>query len=195
MWQILPAQRETQEMEMLNKLKSDGISGLRTFALCVDVGFVLYWGVVWLSLVPDEFMFKDYRNPILHDWNYSFLPLDVIISVTGFSALWLKRKGGPLWCGMMLISMALTFCSGLQAVAFWALRDDFDVAWWVPNLILLLGPLYFMPKLLMLLCVEDPERSRGQTDTSWRIAVNRKEFSADITADHLPLPVPYSRLM
>jgi hypothetical protein len=44
-----------------------------------------------------------------------------------------------------LISSVLTSCSGLQAVAFWALRGDFDVIWWAPNLFLLLYPLVFLP--------------------------------------------------
>ncbi|MBW2224881.1 MAG: DUF5360 family protein, partial [Deltaproteobacteria bacterium] len=42
----------------------------------------------------------------------------------------------------------LTSCSGLMAVSFWTLRADFDPAWWLPNLFLLLYPLWFLPGLV-----------------------------------------------
>ncbi|MGE7941822.1 DUF5360 family protein [Lysinibacillus xylanilyticus] len=48
-----------------------------------------------------------------------------------------------------LLSLALTFCSGLQAIAFWTIKLDFDFMWWIPNLFLLLYPLYFIPKLII----------------------------------------------
>lgn len=41
----------------------------------------------------------------------------------------------------MLISLVLTSTAGLQAIAFWALRGDFALEWWAPNLFLLLFPL------------------------------------------------------
>lgn len=41
----------------------------------------------------------------------------------------------------MLISLVLTSTAGLQALAFWALRGDFTLSWWAPNLFLLLFPL------------------------------------------------------
>jgi hypothetical protein len=42
----------------------------------------------------------------------------------------------------------LTFCSGLQAIAFWALRAEFDLTWWLANGYLLICPLFFIPCLL-----------------------------------------------
>jgi hypothetical protein len=36
----------------------------------------------------------------------------------------------------------LTFCSGLQATAFWAWRAEFDLTWWLANGYLLIYPLF-----------------------------------------------------
>jgi hypothetical protein len=47
-----------------------------------------------------------------------------------------------------LISLILTSISGLQAISYWALAREFDVTWWIPNLFLLLYPLFFLPKLM-----------------------------------------------
>lgn len=49
---------------------------------------------------------------------------------------------------MALISLTLTFCSGLQAIAFWIIKADYDLMWWIPNLYLLIYPLFFIPKLI-----------------------------------------------
>jgi hypothetical protein len=45
---------------------------------------------------------------------------------------------------LALVSLVLTSCAGLQAVSF-CIRGEFDPAWWIPNLFLLLHPLYFVP--------------------------------------------------
>jgi len=33
-------------------------------------------------VIPESYLFKDYDNPILQAWNWSFLPLDLCISFT-----------------------------------------------------------------------------------------------------------------
>jgi hypothetical protein len=48
---------------------------------------------------------------------------------------------------MALISLVLTFCSGLQAIAFWILRADFDLSWWIPNLFLMIYPIFFIIRI------------------------------------------------
>ncbi|MBW1760639.1 MAG: DUF5360 family protein [Deltaproteobacteria bacterium] len=95
----------------------------------------------------DEYLFKDYDNPILSAWNWSFLPLDLAISASGLTALRLARRGLS-WRNLALVSLVLTSCSGLMAVSFWTLRSEFDPAWWLPNLFLLLYPLWFLPRLV-----------------------------------------------
>ena len=120
---------------------------LKPFFLIVDIGFILYWTVTLLRLIPEAY-FKDYDNPILAAWNWSFLPLDLLISATGLTSFYLMRRGDVGWRNVALISLVLTSCSGLQTLAFWTLRADFDLFWWLPNAFLLLYPLFFIPALL-----------------------------------------------
>lgn len=122
---------------------------LPRFFLFTDLGILLYWLITAAKLIPPQYRFNDYASPILVDWNWSFLPLDLLVSLTGLYSLY-RRRSGQSWRGLALLSLALTFSSGLQAVAFWALRHDFDPVWWVPNLYLLLYPLWFIPKLIRL---------------------------------------------
>jgi hypothetical protein len=121
---------------------------LRPFFVVTDTGFVLYWLITLAGVLPEAWLFKDYHDPILWAWNWSFLPLDLAISATGFGALALHARGRPTWIGWALVSLALTSCSGLQAIAFWTLRRDFDLGWWLPNLYLLLYPWAFLPRLV-----------------------------------------------
>ncbi|QRG66442.1 DUF5360 family protein [Brevibacillus choshinensis] len=101
-----------------------------------------------LHLIPSAYLFKDYDHPTLSAWNWSFLPLDILISLTGLASLYLYKKQNHMWKQIALVSLVLTFCSGLQAIAFWAIRMDFDPSWWLPNLFLMLYPLLFIPRLL-----------------------------------------------
>jgi hypothetical protein len=39
-------------------------------------------------------------------------------------------------------------CAGGMAISYWALVGDLDWSWWIPNLVLLLGPLIWLPGLL-----------------------------------------------
>jgi len=121
---------------------------LKPFFLVTDIGFILYWIITLLHLIPAEYLFQDYTNPILVSWNWSFLPLDLAISATGLLSLYLHEREDQRWQALALISLVLTFCSGLQAVSFWVLRSDFDLSWWIPNLYLLVYPLFFIPSFL-----------------------------------------------
>lgn len=122
---------------------------MKLLMLLTDVGFVLYWLVTIFHFIPADLLFRDYTNPILVDWNWSFLPLDLTISATGLSALWLFHKQNALWRPLTIISLTLTSVSGLQATAFWLFAGDFNLTWWLPNLFLLLYPLVFLPWLVI----------------------------------------------
>jgi hypothetical protein len=124
------------------------IKYLKIVFIITDVGFVLYWIVSGFKLIPEMYLFKDYSNPLTVAWNWSFFPLDILISITGFSSLYLNKVGNILWKQIALVSLVLTFCSGLQAISFWWIRLDFDISWWLPNLYLLIYPLIFIPYLL-----------------------------------------------
>ncbi|MCS0673511.1 YvaD family protein [Cytobacillus firmus] len=118
------------------------------FFWLTDVGFIVYWIITLLHIIPSEYLFKDYDNPILFAWNWSFFPLDILISITGFTSLFLYKKNNSNWSKIALISLVLTSCSGLQAISFWILRSDFDLSWWLPNLYLLIYPLFFIPSVI-----------------------------------------------
>jgi len=124
------------------------VKTLKFFFLVTDIGFILYWLITLLHLIPPEYLFQDYTNPILTAWNWSFLPLDLFVSATGLTSLFLYRRGDERWKMIALISLVLTFASGLQAIAFWVLCSDFDPTWWIPNLYLMLYPPFFIVRLL-----------------------------------------------
>ncbi|WP_242910862.1 DUF5360 family protein [Actinomadura terrae] len=109
--------------------------------LVTDVGFVLYWVITALHVLPAESLFKDYENDLVAAWNWSFLPLDLLVSGTGLTALALARRGVPAWRPLTIVSLTLTSVSGLQAISYWTIRADVSLSWWLPNLFLLLYPL------------------------------------------------------
>jgi len=121
---------------------------LKFFFLITDFGFIAYWFITAIHLVPDVYLYSDYHNPLLVAWNWSFLPLDLCVSATGLTSVYLYQKGNKLWQPIALISLVLTLCSGLQALAFWSIRTDINLSWWLPNAYLLVYPLFFIPSLL-----------------------------------------------
>ncbi|GAA2275050.1 YvaD family protein [Nonomuraea roseoviolacea subsp. roseoviolacea] len=127
----------------------------KALMLATDVGFVAYFTVTGLGLIPPEWAFAGYTDPVMVAWNWSFLWIDLAASATGLTSLWLlRRASGPAGTPLMLVSLVLTMASGLMAVAFWTLRGDFSLMWWIPNLYLLLFPL---PAVVAL--VTGPRRS------------------------------------
>lgn len=121
---------------------------LKYIFLVVDIGFILYWIITAIKLIPPEYLYSDYHNPMMVVWNWSFLPLDLFISFTGLTSVRLFNRNNDQWKIWALISLVLTFSSGLQAIAFWTFAKDFDITWWIPNLFLLIYPLFFIPKIL-----------------------------------------------
>lgn len=121
---------------------------LKYFFLFVDLGFISYWTITAFHLIPSTYLYNDYTNPILVNWNWSFFPLDIFVSVTGLYSLFLNRKDNAKWKIYALISLILTSVSGLQAVSYWTLAKETDLTWWIPNLFLLIYPFFFIPKLM-----------------------------------------------
>jgi hypothetical protein len=120
---------------------------LRWNLLITDLGFIAYWGAAALRLFPPEWLYKDYDNPILIAWNWSFAPVDLAASGLGLCSLFLARQGSKAWPAIALLSVALTFCAGLMAISFWALQRDFELGWWLPNVYLAIWPLLALPNL------------------------------------------------
>lgn len=122
---------------------------LKIFFLITDIGFIVYWLITLFHLIPQNLLFKDYTNPILVAWNWSFLPLDMVISLTGLFSLYLYNRENVLWKKISLVSLVLTFCSGLQAISFWVIRYDFDLIWWIFNSYLIIYPIFFIKNLVI----------------------------------------------
>jgi hypothetical protein len=120
-----------------------------------DVGFLIYWSVIGVGLIPQEYGYQDYTNEYLVAWNASFIPLDLFISLTGIMSLYFYKKKIEMWKSLCLISLTLTFCSGLQAIAFWAIRQDYDWLWWAPNLFLMIYPLFYIVNLIKIHITHD----------------------------------------
>lgn len=121
---------------------------LKGFFWFTDIGFILYWTITAIHVIPPEFLFKDYNNPLLVQWNWSFIFLDLLISATGIASLILSIKKDGRWLVLAFISLILTFCSGLQAIGYWVIGLEFDAQWWIPNLYLLLYPCFFLPAII-----------------------------------------------
>ncbi len=121
----------------------------RRLMFFTDLGMLLYWVItaamaLKLLNIPGEWLFKDYHDPRVVAWNWSFFPLDILFSITGLASLRMERQGHPNWKLMAVISLTLTMCAGLMAISYWAIMQDFDPTWWVPNLFLMLWPLPFL---------------------------------------------------
>lgn len=118
-----------------------------------DLAFIAYWIAAALSLfkvieIPPSLMFADYTVPSVVAWNWSFFPLDLAFSIIGLAAVHASRKGSPIWKPLALISLVLTVVAGGMAVTYWAILRQFDLVWFLPNLLLVLWPLFFIPRLV-----------------------------------------------
>ncbi len=125
---------------------------MKPLLIVTDVGFIVYWAVslpllLGQDVVPASWLFKDYHDPIVYAWNWSFFPLDMVLSACGLLAVRRHSAGDPSWQPLAAFSLALTFCAGFMAVSFWAIRLDFDPAWWGTNLFLAIWPCLFLPQL------------------------------------------------
>lgn len=121
---------------------------LPKFFLLVDLGFIAYWLVTALELIPPQYLYNEYHNPLLVAWNWSFFALDMLVSATGLYALYLSKANDGRWHVYALLSLAFTHASGLMAISFWTIQGDYSIDWWIPNLFLMLYPLFFVPALI-----------------------------------------------
>ncbi|MEJ3655596.1 DUF5360 family protein [Actinomycetes bacterium KLBMP 9759] len=130
---------------------------VRVAMLVTDIGFVVYWAVTALGVLPPEIAYSDYTDPRVVAWNWSFMPPDLLISATGLTGLWLMARGHELWRPVLVISLTVTATSGLFAISYWAVRGEFDPLWWGVNLFLIA---YAVPALVWLLRTPTPETVR-----------------------------------
>ena len=128
-------------------------ASLRHFLRITDIAMLAYWAVSGAAIaglvhMPAAAMYAGYGTPMIDAWNWSFAPLDIGFAITGLVSVRLAGAGDPRWRSWAIISLVLTMCAGGMAVGFWALLGSFDLSWWIPNVILLLAPLIWLPALL-----------------------------------------------
>ena len=122
---------------------------LRRALSVTDILFLAYWAASALHLVgllpiPADWLYADANDARVVAWNWSFFPLDLAFSVTGLAAIRYARHENPLWKPLALVSLVLTMVAGGMAVGYWTLRGEFDPFWFLPNLALLIWPLFFL---------------------------------------------------
>ncbi|CAM3237532.1 DUF5360 family protein [Tsukamurella hominis] len=108
--------------------------GAKALLLLVDVALTAYWAAIIAGAIPEQWRFRDYTNPVVQAWNWSFLPLDALAVGFGTAGLRLVRTRPETGRIVLTIGCALTFCAGLMAISFWAFAGDVDLAWWGPNI-------------------------------------------------------------
>ena len=119
-----------------------------------DVAFVLYWALAALSQggvvhVPPEWMYANYEQADVIAWNWSFLPMDLAFSYFGLKAVAAARRGDSTWRAFTIVSLTLTMAAGGMAVSYWAILQEFDPTWFLPNLALVIWPLFFIRPVML----------------------------------------------
>ncbi|MFI9504887.1 DUF5360 family protein [Nocardia sp. NPDC052566] len=112
----------------------------KVLLLVTDALLILYWVAVAVNAIPKESAFRDYTNPIVQAWNWSFFPLDLAASIFGFAGVYLVRIRHRLGWLVLTIGLTLTFCAGFMAISFWAYYGDFNFTWWASNALLMIVP-------------------------------------------------------
>lgn len=134
--------------------RAGSMPGLLALSFTItDLLFLLYWSVSGLEQlgmihIPGAWMYAHFDQPRVIAWNWSFLPVDLAFSVLGLSAVAAARRGQAVWRPLALLSLAFTMVAGGMAVSYWAILREFDPAWFLPNLVLVIWPLFFLPGLV-----------------------------------------------
>ena len=118
----------------------------------IDVWFIVYWSLIVFRALPPEVMFEGYELREVQAWNWSFFPLDILAAITGIIWQTTKRLNGSVF---LIISLVLTSVAGGMALAYWVVLGYFDILWWLPNLVLLLFPLWPLYQF----AIKNPKRS------------------------------------
>lgn len=118
----------------------------------IDIGFIAYWSLIIFRALPPEVMFEGYELREVQAWNWSFFPLDILAAITGIIGQTTKRLNTSVF---LVISLVLTSVAGGMALAYWVVLGYFEILWWLPNLVLLLFPLWPLYQF----AVKTPKRS------------------------------------
>jgi hypothetical protein len=91
--------------------------------------------------------------------------LDLAAALTGIAGNTLKRVNQE---ALIIASLVLTSVAGGMALAYWTVLGYFDLWWWLPNLILLLFPLWPLNQIFFLSANESREREQISIDMARR---------------------------
>ncbi len=122
---------------------------LKFVFVATDIGFIGYWAATFCRLLPPEYIYSGYLNPIVVAWNWSFLPLDILIFATGFVSMYLFTRQWGVWRLLAFLALILTTCSGSRALSFWSIRHESNWQWWGVNAYLFLYPLFLLPRFII----------------------------------------------
>ncbi len=142
---------------------------LRWSLSITDILFIAYWilalaDLVGLLRLPTELMYAGHDQPRVVAWNWSFFPLDLAFSATGLWAVRAARQGRAIWRPLALVSLTLTMVAGGMAVGYWTILREFDPAWYLPNLLLLIWPIPHLVGIVRTLSGADPAEHAGARD-------------------------------
>ena len=118
-----------------------------------DLVFLIYWTLSGLTQagvipVPRAWMYAHFDQPLVVAWNWSFLPIDLMFSGLGLSAVVAAGRDLTIWRPLALLSLAFTMAAGGMAIGYWTILGEFEPAWFLPNLALVVWPLIFLPGLV-----------------------------------------------
>jgi hypothetical protein len=104
---------------------------LSSFLLATDILFLAYWTLslaaqTHIITIPQNLMYTGYDQPRVIAWNWSFLPIDLLVSLTGITAVTLAHKQNPIWRPLAIMSLCFTITAGLMAISYWTLLAEFD---------------------------------------------------------------------
>ncbi len=129
---------------------------LRFALLVTDIAFLTYWALAAMNAVgivhiPADWLYADADQPRVVAWNWSFFPLDIAFSISGLTAVRRASRGDSKWAALCLVSLILTMVAGGMAVSYWVLLKEINLAWFLPNLALVLWPIAFLPGIFRIL--------------------------------------------
>ncbi len=135
-------------------------NSLKAFIVTTDVLFITYWIVAGLIAagvlnISHEHLYANYSTAEVNAWNWSFFPLDIALSIMGLMAVRAAKTGDARWRPLALISLVLTMTAGLMAISYWTLLLEFNPSWYLPNLLLVIWPIFFLTDLVQPVQVND----------------------------------------
>ena len=126
---------------------------MKVFMFITDSLFFVYWSVSLIICLggfkpPASLMYKDYQLRHVESWNWSFFPIDMIFTTTGFLSLYLDTKPSmvyKLYSKLIaLISLICVHIAGNMAISYWILMNEYDVSWFLMNAMISIWPLPFI---------------------------------------------------